>query len=119
MFYSYCPAVEDLDRTTIHKEFSVSYLTFNLVTFVFCLVLALVLLYQSWINLVKKRLTRFSLDAAILAYIRFSQGEKGVQKARRLFNSEPNRLRVLGIWALISGVLLMYLSVDSYLRFIP
>ena len=94
------------------------YTTFNQLTFVLYLILALVLLYQSWINLVKKRVTKFSLDAVILAYIRIRRGEESLDRAKRLLINEPNRLRVLGIWALISGIALMYMSIDSYAKFI-
>jgi hypothetical protein len=69
-------------------------------------------------NLVQKRLTKISFDALVLLYLRILQGEKSIRKAKRLIATEPNRLRILGILALISGILLIYEAMDWYFEFL-
>jgi len=95
-----------------------NYETFNHLTFGLYIAFALVLFYQSWMNLVKKQLTKFSLDALILVYLRIRQGEKSVKRARKLLANETNRLRLLGIWALISGVAFIYFAIDLYIKYL-
>jgi hypothetical protein len=80
------------------------------------IILALILFYQSWMNLVKKRFTKFSLDALILAYVRIIRGEKQHQRVRKLLSDDPQRLRNLGVIALISGILAVYQAVDWYVK---
>ncbi len=56
-----------------------SFETFNQLWTGLFIVLALVLFYQSWMNLVQKRLTKISFDALILLYLRVFHGEKAVK----------------------------------------
>ena len=95
-----------------------NYETFNQLTFGLYVLLALVLFYQSWMNLIKKQLTKFSLDALILVYLRIRQGEKSLKRARKLLAIEPNRLRLLGIWALTSGLAFVYLAIELYIKYL-
>ena len=94
------------------------YQTFNKLTFGLCIMFAFVLFYQSWMNIVKKQFTKFSMDALMLAYLKTRRGQKSVDRAKKMFITEPNRLRSLGIFALISGILLVYLSIDSYIKYL-
>jgi hypothetical protein len=95
-----------------------AYQTYNQLIFGFFIILALVLFYQSWMNLVKKQLTRFSLDALILAYVRVIRGEQRLKRAQRLLAAEPQRLRSLGIIALLSGIAAVYQAIDWYIKFL-
>jgi hypothetical protein len=94
------------------------YTTYNQFIFGMFILLALVLFYQSWMNLIRKQLTKFSLDALILFYVRLVRGEKQRRKTTRLLIDEPQRIRSLGIIALVAGVLALYQAIDWYLRYL-
>jgi hypothetical protein len=94
------------------------YKTYNQLIFGIFTILALVLFYQSWMNLIKKQLTKFSLDALILAYVRVFRGEKELRRARNLVSNEPQRLRNLGLIALISGIIAVSQAIDWYVKYL-
>lgn len=95
-----------------------NYETYNQLIFGIFIILALVLFYQSWMNLIKKQLTKFSLDALILAYVRVFRGEKELRRARNLVLNEPQRLRNLGLIALICGIIAVYQAIDWYVKYL-
>ena len=80
------------------------------------LIIALVFFYQSWMNLVKKRLTKFSMDALVLWYLRVFRGKEAVDKANKLFSEEPSRMRTIGILALCSAFTAIYVALEHYLK---
>jgi hypothetical protein len=47
----------------------------------FFLILSCILFYQGWINLAKKEVTKFFLDAVVLAYLRIIRGKRYVANA--------------------------------------
>jgi len=94
------------------------YKTYNQLIFGIFILLALILFYQSWMNLVKKQLTKFSLDALILAYLRILRGEKQLSRARKSVTNAPQRLRNLGVIALISGMIAVYQAIDWYVKYL-
>ena len=95
-----------------------SYESYNWFVFWIFVALALALLYQSWLNLVKRRLTSFSMDALMFLYLRIVRGEGAVTKAKSLLRKEPKRLQTLGIIALLGAFAAVYVAVDWYLRFL-
>jgi hypothetical protein len=95
-----------------------SYSAYNQLIFVIFMVLGLVLFYQSWINLAKKQLTSFSMDALILLYVRVFRGKEQLRRTKRLLSDEPQRLRILGVIAFISGTAAFYQAVNWYLRYL-
>ncbi|HLO29557.1 MAG TPA: hypothetical protein VK249_10505 [Anaerolineales bacterium] len=94
------------------------YETFNQLVFGFFIILALILFYQSYVNLIKKQLTKFCLDALLLAYLRVRQGEKSLKRAKKLLINEPNRLRTLGIFAFVGGIAAMYQAIAWYIKYL-
>jgi hypothetical protein len=91
-----------------------TYDKFSVFFFVF---LALVLFYQSWMNLAKKQLTNFSMDALVLLYLRVVRGKAAVENAKKLIYKEPSRLRFLGIAAFCCAITAMYVAVDNYQKY--
>ncbi len=95
-----------------------SYETFNWLSFWFFIALTFVLFYQSWLNLVKRQLTNFSLDALILLYVRVVRGKAAVAKAKKLLRKEPKRIRMLGIVALANAFVGVYVAIDLYIKYL-
>jgi hypothetical protein len=85
--------------------------------FVFCFI-AFVFFYQSWMNLAKKQLTKFSMDALVLMYIQAVRGKSASEKAKKLLYQEPSKLRNLGIAALCCAVTAIYIAVDIYQKYV-
>ena len=108
----------DLADKLLHKEHKLSYIFYNQLIVIIFIMLGLVLFYQSWMNLVKRQLTRFSLDALILLYVRVFRGEQQLRKAKRLLSDKPERLRSIGIIALISGAIAFYQAFNWYLKYL-
>ncbi len=93
-----------------------SYESYNEFVFWFFIVLALALFYQSWLNLGKRQLTSFSMDALVLLYLRVKSGKAGVAKAKNLLRKEPKRVQTLGFLALASAFAAIYVAADWYLK---
>ena len=68
--------------------------------FFFLSITTLVFLCQSWINLVKRKTTTFSLDAIVLFLISVLGGKKRAKRAR-ILSRDPVRIKRIGIMALI------------------
>ena len=94
------------------------YQTYNQLIFGIFILLALILFYQSWMNLVKKQITRFSFDALVFAYIRAFRGKQELRRAKKLITAAPQSLRNLGIIALISGVMAVYQAIEWYVKYL-
>src|SRR5215217_5276904 len=93
-----------------------SYESYNGFVFWFFIALALVLFYQSWLNLAKRQLTNFSMDALVFLYLRVKSGKTAVTKAKNLLRKEPKRIQTLGFIALAGGFAAIYVAVDWYLK---
>ena len=87
--------------------------TFNQLSIWLYIILALILFYQSWMNIAKRQITKFSMDALVLLYIRTLKGKNALRKARDLLNREPNRLCTLGFFALCSALTFIYIAIDT------
>ena len=84
----------------------------------FFIVSAAVLFYQSWTNIIHKKLTGFSFDALMLIYLRKLRGKNSVANANRSFEKEPKRIQTLGIFAFCGALAAIYLAIDWYLLYI-
>jgi len=94
-----------------------SYETFNQFSLWLYIVLALILFYQSWMNIVKRQITKVSMDALVLLYIRTLKGKNAYQRAKELLIREPNRIRMLGFFALCIGITFTYIAIDTYIKY--
>jgi hypothetical protein len=86
--------------------------------FWFFVVLTAILFYQSWVNIVYKKLTKFSFDALMLFYLRVIRGKNFAINAMRLFEKEPNRIRTLGIYAFCGAIAGIYITIDWYFHYL-
>jgi hypothetical protein len=91
-----------------------SYETFNWVSFYFFIVLGLLLFFQTYINLVLKKITKFGIDEMALLYIRILRGKSVVDRARKLLSKEPKRIQLFGFVALISDFASIYEAIYWY-----
>jgi hypothetical protein len=92
--------------------------TFDKFSVYFFFFLALVLFYQSWMNLVEKRLSKFSIDALMFLYLRVFRGKEYSERAKGLLSKEPSRMRTLGIFSLCGAITAIYVAIDLYLKFV-
>ena len=95
-----------------------SYESYNWFVFWFFIALALALFYQSWLNLAKRQLTNFSMDALMFLYLRVKNGKAAVAKAKKLLRNKPKRIQTLGFIALASACAAVYVAVDWYLKYL-
>jgi len=95
-----------------------SYDSYNWFVFWLFIVLALVLFYQAWMNLVKKQLTNFSMDAILLLYLRLKNGKAASSKAKNLLRKEPKRMQRLGFIAIASAMAAIFVASDWYLKYL-
>src|SRR5215212_5527691 len=93
-----------------------SYDSYNRFVFLIFIALALALFYQSWLNLAKRQLTGFSMDALMFLYLRVKSGKAAVAKAKNLLRKEPKRIQTLGLIALAGAIAAIYVAVDWYLK---
>ena len=93
-----------------------AYETYHNVSLVIFILLAVLLFYQSWVNLARHQLTKFCFDALLLLYIRARFGEGASKKTKKLFVQDLSRLQTLGFSALIGGVVFIYKAIDIYLK---
>jgi len=91
-----------------------SYETFNWVSFYFFIALGLLLFFQTYINLVLKKITAFGIDGMTLLYIRALRGQSAVDRARKLLTKETKRIQFFGFAALISGFVSIYEAINLY-----
>jgi hypothetical protein len=95
-----------------------SYDSYNWFVFWLFIVLALVLFYQAWMNLVRKQLTKFSIDAILLLYLRVKNGKAASSKAKNLLRKEPKRMQKLGFIAIASALAAIYIASNWYLKYL-
>ena len=78
------------------------------------ILVAIMLFYQSYINIVKKQYSRLSMDTIMLVVLRLAIGESEVKKAKR----DYSKIQKIGFYALAGGILSIYYAFDWYIRYI-
>jgi len=94
------------------------YQTYNWFSFYFFITLAIVMFYQTYINLAVKKVSGFGLDGLALLYIRLAKGLSAFRKAQKLLSKDPKRIRFFGFYALISALIAIYLAFDLYSKYL-
>jgi hypothetical protein len=92
--------------------------TFDMLSVVLFVILAMILFYQSWMNLIKVQITKFSLDALLLLYLQIFRGKKSAKSSRELLSKDPHKLRMLGIFSLCGAITACYVAFDLYNKYI-
>lgn len=95
-----------------------SYETFNWFWFYFYIILVMALFYQTYINLIVKKVSGFGLDRLALLYIRIIKGKSAFNQAQKLLSRDPKRIRSFGVYALISAFVAIYLAFDLYSKYL-
>jgi len=70
---------------------------------VFVILLTVMFIYQSWTNLIKKELSKFSIDALVLFLATSFGGRKYSERARRL-SRDPKRILFFGIYGILGAL---------------
>ena len=94
------------------------YMTYNWMVFCFFILSTMVLLYQSWANVINKKLTSFSFDALTMLYIRILRGKNAFANAKKLLVQDPKRIRTLGIYAFCGALASTYIAIDWYFKYL-
>ncbi len=91
---------------------------FNWTVVALILLVALIMLRQSWVNLVQHRWARLSWDDFTLQLSARFVGQARVDKARHTLLTDPARLQWFGRYALARGVLALGIALAWYLHFL-
>ncbi|MBK8616275.1 MAG: hypothetical protein IPN96_03995 [Anaerolineales bacterium] len=78
------------------------------------IVFAVMLLCQSYVNIAKKRFSKFSIDAIMLIVLQLVKGSVAVKREKRDFQ----KIRKLGYYALASAALCVYYAIEWYVKYI-
>lgn len=82
--------------------------------FFFCVSLTAILIHQSWMNLIRRKFSKFSIDALMMLMIRMISNDWG-NKVIVQFENNPHSIRILGIYAFAGSVTLLFGSVKILL----
>jgi hypothetical protein len=84
----------------------------------FFILLSVIFFYQSWINLVKKQLTKFSWDTLIFVFLYFARGKNYSDKAKKTIITDPEKMKRLGTAALLRGAASIGMAIFWYINFL-
>ena len=119
-----CLLVEE-DQGGIRNEAFIKEMIMNLYyylsNFIFCLLmvsLGIVFIHGGIQNVFLKRLSKYSLDAIAILFVRVYSGKKAIQEVKNKILEDQKLLYFYGIFAIINGILLLYRGVKCSLNFL-
>ncbi len=96
----------------------INLLVYDWTAFFILLFFTILLLYQSWVNLIKITLTNFSLDALMMLYLRLFRGKKIYERYKELILKEPKRIKLIGFCTLLAALGGIYVTIDWFLEYL-
>jgi hypothetical protein len=78
---------------------------------IFCALLTAMLVYQSWMNLIQGKLSKFSIDGLSMWIISMISNE-WCNKVIGQFENNPHSIHIIGIYALVGSIASLFVSIE-------
>lgn len=79
--------------------------------FIYCGSLTVMLIHQSWMNLIRGKISIFSIDRLSIWSISVISKKWGIKVISQLENN-PRSIRVIGVYALIGATVSLFVSIE-------
>jgi hypothetical protein len=77
--------------------------SFDWYTLIFFCLITVMLLYEAWVNIILKKVSKYSIDALLVILAR-KFGTRKTKKNAFVFPRNKLEIVILGIWALLAGL---------------